>query len=285
MKVDPKSITDFTLSLITAAVLGATASGTTALAAQQESKAQQQSGMSQPQDQQAQSKQGESHSVTGALAQALPDQYKLSNWIGKQVKNESGEQLGTVKDLVMDDFGIVRYVIMQRTEDRENDKRVAVPMGHVQFPLSKEAGLVLNVTPKQMKEAPHFADSSWPNMGNTQWSTLIVTYWLPKEDQAAVTGDQGGAQGKSSQQGEDVKAGTFDANRDMVYLSEERNQMFQKLDQNDDAAIVREEAKANERLAEQFDELDSYQNERLTRSEFAMFEIQENNQGKESKEK
>lgn len=48
--------------------------------------------------------------------------------------------------------------------------------------------------------------------------------------------------------------------------------MFEKLDKNRDAAIERNEAQANDRLSQQFDRLDTYRNNRLTRSEFSAFE-------------
>lgn len=113
------------------------------------------------------------------LAHNLPPVYKISNWLGKPVNNESGEQIGTIRDMVMDDYGRFRYVIM------ENE------------------------------------------------------------------------------------------NRDMVYLPEAKDQLFEKLDANDDAAITKKEAKAHPPLAEQFERIDSYDNGRITRSEFALFEVEE----------
>lgn len=66
----------------------------------------------------------------------------------------------------------------------------------------------------------------------------------------------------------------FDENRDMVYLPEVKEQLFDKLDSNDDAAITKKEAEAHSPLAEQFERIDSYDNGRITRSEFALFELE-----------
>jgi hypothetical protein len=223
----------------------------------------------QAQQGQAQQSQAQQSQAQQGPAQSLPEAYKLSNWIGKPVRSTAGDELGKVADLVMDDYGVVRYVILERnSQEQAGQDRVAVPLGHFLYPLGQEqqAALVLDVTPEQMAQAPGFASSAWPNMGDEQWNTLVIAYWLPES-----ASQQQRQQAQSGQAG-DVP---FDAKRDMVYLPDEKEQLFSQLDENSDAAIEREEAQSNERLADQFDRLDTYSNGRLTRSEFAMFEVVE----------
>ena len=88
-------------------------------------------------------------------------------------------------------------------------------------------------------------------MGEPAWTERVITYWVSPEQR---------------------EAGQFSANRDMVYLTKDKEAIFSRLDEDGDAAIEREEAKTNERLAKEFDHLDSYSNDRITRSEFSMFE-------------
>jgi sporulation protein YlmC with PRC-barrel domain len=225
-----------------------------------------------------------------SLAKQLPDKYKLSNWIGKDVKSSGGDNLGTVKELVMDDYGIVRYAVIQ--SDKLGPERqgnlVAVPMGHFKYPLTRHDHLVFDASPGQIQGAPSFSQSAWPNMGDPNFSSVIITYWLPEDaaTQMQATGQtaQSGQQGQQEQQGrqeqgrQDISAGVFDPNRDMVYLSREATQMFERLDANNDGVIDKEEAQQNDRLAERFGKIDSYGNERITRSEFAMFELEETSQ-------
>jgi len=119
------------------------------------------------------------------LAHTLPPIYKISNWLGKPVNNESGEQIGTIRDMIMDDYGRFRYVIMESEQvaDEYKGDRIAVPMNHFQYPDNDGGG----------------------------------------SEQASLP---------------------FDENRDMVYLPDAKDQLFEKLDTNDDAAITEKEAKA-----------------------------------------
>jgi hypothetical protein len=240
-----------------------------------------------------------------SLVKQLPDRYKLSNWMDKSVQNPNGDKLGTVKELVMDDLGQVRYVIME-SELLTGEKKgnlVAVPTGHFRYPLAREEHLVLDVTPQRMQAAPTFGSTEWPDMGQQTFSTVVVAYWVPEDETAqgqaktdqqgaamqqqgeqrqAASGDRGqGAQEQAAGMGGD-RDREFDANRDMVYLTEEKNQLFDKLDKNENGVIDPDEAKDHQRVTEQFDKLDTFGNDAITRSEFAAFEIKEDAGKKES---
>jgi len=235
-----------------------------------------------------------SESKRQSLADRLPDEYKVSSWIGKTVKNDQGQKLGTVKDLVMDDFGQVQYVIMQRNEPtpkgqwqgwaKGSGNLVAVPIGHFQYPDNKQAALTLDVSPEQVAQAPYFNSQAWPNMGNDTWTGAIITYWVPRGqqgEQAATAQNQPSGQGASASR-------SVQPNRDMVYLPKDQEQLFEKLDSNADGAIERNEAQSNKRLSQNFDRIDSYDNGRITRSEFAAFEAKPQGsaaQGQQGKER
>jgi hypothetical protein len=162
---------------------------------------------------------------------------------------------------------------------------------------------VLDVTPQRMQGAPTFGSTEWPDMGQQTFSTVVVAYWVPEDETAqgqaktdqqgaamqqqgeqrqAASGDRGqGAQEQAAGMGGD-RDREFDANRDMVYLTEEKNQLFDKLDKNENGVIDPDEAKDHERVTEQFDKLDTFGNDAITRSEFAAFEIKEDAGKKES---
>jgi len=262
----------------------------------------------------------------GGLISQLPDRYKLSSWMGKKVTNGQGKTLGTVKDLVMDDLGLVRYVVLKSdlSGNHQKERLIAVPAGHFEYPLARKDNLVLDVTPGRMQEAPSFGASKWPNMGDQTFSSVIVAYWLPDESGngqggAAQAGDRGmGMRGASGDQGVGMSntsgnrgmgmsstapdqgmgmsgnrtasagqnpgtAGAmqrspasdrpYDPNRDMIYLSQRKNQLFDQLDSNDNGVIDRDEARGNKRLMQQFNDVDTYANQGITRAEFAAFEI------------
>ncbi len=206
------------------------------------------------------------------LVKRLPERYRLSTWIGKSVQNRNGDELGTVEELVMDDLGRVRYVVMQSqllTDSKRSD-RVAVPVGHFVYPLARKDHLIFDTTPGRMKNAPSFGAAAMPDMGRHEVSSLIIAYWLPEGDSETPGQAQDAKQGQRQ-----TGKGDYDPNRDMINLTPRKTALFNELDQDNDGAISREEAEAHERLSQQFDAVDTYGNEAITRSEFSAFELEQ----------
>jgi hypothetical protein len=248
-------------------------------------------------------------------AGSLPDAYKISNWIGESVRNNAGDSLGTVNELVIDDTGRLRFVIMESEllAAEQPGNLIAVPIGHFVYrasPSKDESQLVLDASPGRLQGAPSFHSSTWPNMGDREWDAAIITYWVPvdvlKQSAAGQADASGGGRGQEGQQTArtsdepetrqaqgnrqsegaqdsargDSESQFFSANRDMIYLPEKKERMFNRLDANNDGAIEPDEAEAHSGLAEKFDRVDTYSNDRITRSEFAAFEIEESDQQK-----
>ncbi|WP_295885251.1 PRC-barrel domain-containing protein [uncultured Thiohalocapsa sp.] len=231
--------------------------------------------------------QGQASGSGKSIAKQLPDRYKLSTWMGKEVQNRQGEKLGTVKELVMDDLGRVRYVVMQ-SDLLAGSKRgdmVTVPVGHFVYPLARKDSLVFDTTPAKVQNAPAFGrTSATPNMGRQDVSSVIIAYWLPEDQKQRMAAEQQGQQKgqrqagtDSDQQGgmTDYDIDQYEPNRDVVNLSQRKGAMFEELDQNDNDVIDRQEAQGHAQLSKRFDEVDTYGNQAITRSEFAAFEIDE----------
>lgn len=209
-----------------------------------------------------------------AMHKALPAPYRLSSWMGRTVHTADGEKLGQVQELVMDDAAIVRYVIVQRAAEWDPEQRlVAVPLGHFSYSPGKSPELSLDITAAHMRSAPAFAASGWPNMGDPAWTSMVITFWRAPEAAMQAGREQGGQQQAGMEQ-----ATSYAPNRDMIYLSQEQERLFDRLDEDRDGAIQPDEAQQNDRLSNRFDELDTYGNDQLTRSEFSMFEpVEEGN--------
>jgi hypothetical protein len=245
----------------------------------------------------------------------LPDAYKISNWIGESVRNNAGDSLGTVNELVIDDTGRLRFVIMESEllAAEQPGNLIAVPIGHFVYrasPSKDESRLVLDASPGRLQGAPNFHSSAWPNMGDREWDAAIITYWVPADalkqptagqadasdsgrgqsgqqttarsssdpESLQAQGSRQSAGGQESARGGDSESQFFSANRDMIYLPEKKERLFSRLDANNDGAIEPGEAEAHSGLAEKFDRVDTYSNDRITRSEFAAFEIGESGQ-------
>lgn len=216
----------------------------------------------------------EAKAKEAAMHKALPAPYRLGSWMGKTVHTADGKRLGKVEELVMDDAAIVRYVIVKRdVEGDAEQKMVAVPLGHFSYRPGKSPELSLDITQTHMRSAPAFSAAGWPNMGDPSWTTMVITYWLSPEAAAQAGMEQAG-----KQQVDTGQSMSYAPNRDMVYLSKDQEMLFDRLDGDRDGAIQPDEAQQNERLSQRFDELDTYSNDQITRSEFSMFEpVEEGN--------
>ena len=111
---------------------------------------------------------------------------KVSSVIGADVKNGANENLGDVKDLVIDTSnGSVRYAVISFGGLLGvGDKLFAVPMKSLQSASGREY-LVMNVTKEQMKNAPGFNEKSWPDFANPTWSTSNDAFYRGNGSQAA----------------------------------------------------------------------------------------------------
>lgn len=106
-----------------------------------------------------------------------------------QVRNAAGEDIGKIKDLVIDvnsgkivyaalDFGGILGV---------GNKLFAVPWHALAVKgTEKDQYLVLNVTKERLKEAPGFDKSHWPDMANPHWATDVDRFYNTERTGPAV---------------------------------------------------------------------------------------------------
>lgn len=100
--------------------------------------------------------------------------FRASDLTGMTVKNASGQNLGSVDDLVIDvSTGKVRYAAVSFGGFLGvGDKLFAVPF-HA-FQLKNDTGenkrhLVLNVTKERLERAKGFDKKAWPDFGDPRW--------------------------------------------------------------------------------------------------------------------
>ena len=95
-----------------------------------------------------------------------------SKFIGKNIKNSQGDNLGEVKDIVLDSKGKVRYVAVSFGGFLGiGDKMHAVPLSAFRFKRDKgvfydDTELILNVTKEQLKDEKGFDAKNWPDLDN-----------------------------------------------------------------------------------------------------------------------
>jgi sporulation protein YlmC with PRC-barrel domain len=97
---------------------------------------------------------------------------KASGLIGMDVKNQNGEQLGHIKDLVFDlKTERISYAVMSTSPKALlgiNEKLLAVPLKAFNYS-SDEKYLVLNADKAKVEAAVGIDKNNWPSVGNPAW--------------------------------------------------------------------------------------------------------------------
>jgi sporulation protein YlmC with PRC-barrel domain len=108
--------------------------------------------------------------------------------IGNKVVNTDGEQLGNIKDLVidLDDAQIAYAVLSFGGFTGRGDKLFAIPLEALTFD-ARETQVVLDVDKDVLKNAPGFDKDKWPDTAQYEAGWLLdiyeyygySPYWMP----------------------------------------------------------------------------------------------------------
>jgi sporulation protein YlmC with PRC-barrel domain len=110
---------------------------------------------------------------------------KASDVIGMKVQDTEGKSLGSIKDLVIDpQDGDVQYAVLDFGGFAGvGDKYFAVPWEALQLnPADKK--IALDVSKKDLKDAPGFDKNNWPDLSEDQQAIVIYEFYdVPRPDQ------------------------------------------------------------------------------------------------------
>ena len=106
-----------------------------------------------------------------------------SKFIGMDIENPQGENLGEVKDIMLDSNGRVRYAAVSYGGFMGmGDKMYAVPMEAFTFKRDKDmffddVKLILNVSKDQLKNDQGFDGKNWPNLDDDTYRKQLDTQY------------------------------------------------------------------------------------------------------------
>jgi sporulation protein YlmC with PRC-barrel domain len=118
--------------------------------------------------------------VTVAKEKAMTSLYRVSTLESLKVHNRSGENLGKIKDLVVDArTGKISYAVLDFGGFLGiGAKWFAVPWHAFKYEtINNEDRLVLDVSKERLKNAPGFDSSHWPNMADPAFSRDIDAFY------------------------------------------------------------------------------------------------------------
>ena len=115
---------------------------------------------------------------TGAEARDKTGVLKASNVIGMKVESTEGKSLGKIKDLVLDpEEGDVQYAVLDFGGFLGiKDKYFVVPWEVIHFtPNGKK--ILLDVSKRDLKNAPGFDKNHWPDFSDEQQQVTIYEFY------------------------------------------------------------------------------------------------------------
>ena len=112
--------------------------------------------------------------IAKPMAQNWSKAYDFKKIVGAPVKNQQGEELGTIYDMVVDSQGHVPFAVLSHGGFLGIDEKlVAVPFGSLNFDqMGKE--LFLNSTKEKLDSAPSFQVS---DLSNQKWAGDVYQHF------------------------------------------------------------------------------------------------------------
>ena len=103
--------------------------------------------------------------------------HRISKIIGSEVRNKSGDKIGDVRDLVVDDKGTIRLAIVSTGGFLGvGDRLHAVPWDVLA--LGPKDDHVLDIDKAHLQAAPGFTSRTWPNLGDDRWLADNRRYYV-----------------------------------------------------------------------------------------------------------
>ncbi|TAK73549.1 MAG: PRC-barrel domain containing protein [Gammaproteobacteria bacterium] len=103
---------------------------------------------------------------------------KASEVISVSVQNPAGEDLGEIKEIILDKVGgQVRYLVLSYGGFLGiGDKLFALPWKAIHYDGDKDV-FILNVDKERLKNAPGFDKDNWPDMADREWEQTIHEFY------------------------------------------------------------------------------------------------------------
>jgi sporulation protein YlmC with PRC-barrel domain len=115
----------------------------------------------------------ENESTRIAAADMSKDKHRVSKLIGKNVETSTGDTIGEVKDVVIDDKAKITHFIVSHGR-LGSTKLTAIPYETLKQSMRGDK-IVLEKT--RLENAPSFEESNFPNLSSSTWSSAADRYW------------------------------------------------------------------------------------------------------------
>lgn len=104
--------------------------------------------------------------------------FRGSDLMGREVVNRNDEELGNVEDIVIGRDGRVTYVLVSHGGVLGmGDSLVPVPFSAVSRGSQDDENIVIDMSKKEMENAPNFAKNQWPDFEDPDYENEVHGYF------------------------------------------------------------------------------------------------------------
>ena len=121
--------------------------------------------------------QASSPTLTPAERHDWERSHRVGKIIGSEVRNKSGDKIGDVRDLVVDDKGTIKLAIVSTSGFLGvGDRLHAVPWDVLA--LGPKDDHILDIDKAHLQATPGFTSKTWPNLGDDRWLADNRRYYV-----------------------------------------------------------------------------------------------------------
>jgi sporulation protein YlmC with PRC-barrel domain len=103
---------------------------------------------------------------------------RASKILDKDVKDQKGEDVGKVNDLLMNRNGQVEYLIVSQGGVLGiGDKLIPIPFRMARVDTKNDNVVLMNIDKEKLEKAPHFASDKWNEMNTADFDKRIHSYY------------------------------------------------------------------------------------------------------------
>ncbi len=153
--------------------------------------------------------------TSSSMDKGWAEQHQVEKMIGKDVKNSRGDNLGTVKDFVVDDQGRINFAILSHGGFLGiGATRMVVPYEALSF--DGKGNFALNMTKDQLAAAPRFDNSHFSYFSDRSWTDQVYRYYgvQPRWSDTGLSDQSSGSTLNQSQLPSGSRSGDLSAQPD-----------------------------------------------------------------------
>lgn len=150
-----------------------------------------------------QSTMGRSEKLGAGTQQGAAQVSRISELMDKKVKNEQGQDLGQIEDLVVAQDGRISYIIVSQGGVMGiGDKLTPIPFKNARFSEQQDAVILSNIDKQKLENAPTISQGDWQMLSDPGFESELFSYYGEQSGQGKTQpGMSSGAAGSQQQTG------------------------------------------------------------------------------------